>query len=659
MSLETEKAPNGTELSEDFTNLILQKKTAFCKIARNPDGSFRRVDGQKQVTFLEKWANAKVKTCAEIDSHFASKDAALALLTGKETGITVVDFDSKENALFGELCLEAPTLIVETEKGFHAYYKYSDDPMFQTRAGVFFEGVDVRNDGGVIFCPPTPNYRIVRGKKIESLSQGALELLRENFTPSGAGNSLRETTARNDTVFRRACGWIEHYSEDETWSKMVKANKDFLKGELDEKELLTIFEQVKKYRSEKPQQVGAEEDDSQMGSLGLLLSHDGKKYIPCVENIFRILEKSSEFSGRFRYNAWTLENEILIDSWRAMEDSDYVPIQRKIQETFHPFRTIGKDIVRDAVDDACRAHTYDPAVELVRGTKWDGVARLHNWMSTVYGCPDDAYHQSVGENFIKGIVSRIIRPGCKFDSVLVLEGKQGCGKTTSLMKIAGDWHTETTMQADGKDFFLQFQGSMIIELGEGRTQSRTEADQLKAVISKTSDRFRPPYGRNMKVFPRRFVFAMTTNSDEYLKDETGNRRFFPVVVSREHVDLQWIEENRKQLFAEALYRVEVLSETIYEYQGDVEKLREERMIHSPYEEMIAKWIEYPTTFSGSPLDTSEGITIGDVWEFALSGRKDQLDKRKEMSVASALRSLGFRKERRQINGGRIVAWFPS
>jgi len=395
-----------------------------------------------------------------------------------------------------------------------------------------------------------------------------------------------------------------------------------------------------------------------MDLLSTTSSTGSKTYNRCTENVFRILQAHPDFKGRFRFDEWIQKQEIQHGKkWLELDDSDFVPIQRKISAMYPQFRMVSKEMVIDAIQDACRANSYDRAADYVKKIKWDGKGRLDSWLHQVYGVENNAYHKAVGANFFKGMVKRIIKPGCKFDTVMILEGKQGCGKSTSLSLIAGNWHLETTMKADNKDFFLQFKGKLIVEFSEGETMSRTETKNMKAMISTRVDTYRAPYGRIMKDVPRRCIFAMTTNQDEYLKDESGNRRFFPVEVVRERVDLEWIRNNRDQMFAEALHRVEVLKESVYEYPSEAEEYQMDKMVRSPYEEDISKWLKNPFIGGTQARDLAEGISISEVWSYALIGDKAKMRKSEEMQIGLALRQMGFEKRKSGPKESRNWRWF--
>lgn len=387
----------------------------------------------------------------------------------------------------------------------------------------------------------------------------------------------------------------------------------------------------------------------------------GPAYPKCVENIFVILTHHPNFSGRFRFDSWKNKMEIRKnDKWYDLEDADITPIQRSIQRLYTQFVTIGKEIILDAIYDACRANTFDQAEDYIRSLEWDMEPRIDKWISIVYGTEDTDYTRAVGSNFFKGMAKRITQPGCKFDTVMILEGKQGVGKSTSLSIIATpNWHLETTLSPGSKDFFSQFQGKLIVEFSEGETLGRSETKQLKAVISTAIDTYRPAYGRIDKDFPRRCVFAMSTNQEgEYLKDETGNRRFYPIEVGNT-VNLKWLRENRNQLFAEALYRVESLEESIYEYPESAKMIQASKMIRSQYEDTISHWLENPIGGNSRPINLDNGLIISDIWTYALMGDKSRFSKRDEMAIALALKGLGYVNSRRMIDGMRKVKWFKN
>lgn len=396
--------------------------------------------------------------------------------------------------------------------------------------------------------------------------------------------------------------------------------------------------------------------------LDLLYTTDSKGnrlYLKNTENMARLLRHHADFTKRFRYDFF--KNIIEVNDngkWRTMEDSDITRTQTRISVLFpETFGNISEDIINKTIIMVSRENQIDSAVDEVKAVVWDKVPRLDTWLCNAYGVEDNEYHRAVGSNWIKGLVKRIIIPACKFDYVLVLEGEQGIKKSTSLMALGGDWHLETAMSTDNKDFFMQFQGKAIVEFSEGETLSRTEVKRMKAIITMQSDKYRPAYGRLSVDFPRRCVFAMTTNQEEYLKDETGNRRWLPVACKKV-ADIDWILANRQQLFAEAYHRVIELNETLWEFPDEATKNEQEsRRIKDANDETIVDWYWNKLT----PLQRGVGITIAQAHNDCLNGNMSfgkSMNKFQEMSIANVLKNtLKLEKKRKDINGARTTLWY--
>ncbi len=405
-------------------------------------------------------------------------------------------------------------------------------------------------------------------------------------------------------------------------------------------------------------------ENPELDLLFTLSREKEKIFTQNTENICRVLKGHRVFSKTLRYDVFknVFEREVVLSSgipkWRGLEDNDAVDIQTQIQVLFPCFGRVGKDMVYDAIIKVSKENSIDSASDFIRSLEWDGKARLDGWLSSTYGVPHDSYHAAVGSNWLKGLVKRIVEPGCKFDYVLVLEGEQGTKKSTSLAVLGGNWHVETTMSTDSKDFFMQFSGKAIVEFSEGETLSRTEVKRMKAIITMQTDKYRPPYERTSQEFPRRCVFAMTTNQTEYLKDETGNRRWLPVRVVFPESNVEWLAENREQLLAEAYHRVCKLKETIYEFpKEETRKAQDERRVNDPNSDLIVSW--YINELSVKARE--EGITIPQAYKHALHGGfvSKPLDKYNEMIIADTLkRILGLSRKRVMDSGIQSWRWVP-
>lgn len=387
----------------------------------------------------------------------------------------------------------------------------------------------------------------------------------------------------------------------------------------------------------------------------------GNEVIVCnTENIFRVLNSHPEFAKTIRYDKFKNIVEINRNGrWHVLEESDDINIQTRISVLFPFFAKVPKQMVTDAIVKIAKVNEIDSAKDFITSLVWDQKPRLDSWLSLTFGTPNNIYHQKVGSNWVKGMIKRLVDPGAKFDYVLVLEGEQGVKKSTSLAILGGDWHTETVMSTESKDFFMQFAGKAIVEFSEGETMSRTEVKRMKAIITMQNDRYRLPYGKSTQDFPRRCVFAMTTNQTEYLKDETGNRRWLPVTVSLPEANVEWLKENRDQLFAEAYHRVFNLKETIYEFpKEETLEAQNARMVHDSNEDAVFDW--YYNRLS--TLDKENGITPSQVWEMVYhkgfaSGNMNYADSARIVNILKG--SLKLERRRTMVGGFRQWKWYPT
>lgn len=283
------------------------------------------------------------------------------------------------------------------------------------------------------------------------------------------------------------------------------------------------------------------------------------------ENFCRVLESDERIKGAICYNEiayrrWVRgfvpwESEAVDRPWT---DSDDAWLRRWMWVTY---KLKGKDDLDDAVQIAQSLTSINPVREYLDALEWDGKSRIHTMLSDYLGAEMSRYNSAVLRVFLLGAVSRIYRPGTKFDYCMIFTGPQGCGKSTFLSRLAikPEWFNDglSTMGGDKNRTVEQLSGRWIIELGELAAMKRTQdIESVKQFITATFDVHRMPYARYEEQRPRVCVFAGTTNSSSFLVDKTGGRRFLPVEVglrkAKRNLFDKACREDFDQLWAEAV-----------------------------------------------------------------------------------------------------------
>lgn len=336
---------------------------------------------------------------------------------------------------------------------------------------------------------------------------------------------------------------------------------------------------------------------------------------------------------------WTEEDTTRACAW----------LSRHVSLDVHP------QAVNSAVSVVAERNEVHPVRDWLRSLEWDGVSRIDDLFSRYFGAENTWYARQVGAKFLIGAVARVFAPGCKVDCTPILEGAQGIGKSTAIRALASDaFFFDTPIDMGQKDSYQALHGKWIAELSELDSLNRTEVNRAKAFLTTTCDRYRLPYGRHVRDFPRQCVFVGTTNSEAYLKDETGSRRFWPIKCDA--IDLEGIRRDRDQLWAEARARYE-RGESWY---VDSEELRaacaaeqEQRYQADPWEEIVIPWLDIPSR-------RTDGVTTTDVLRSALSIEPANFGRAEENRVAKILARAGWRRGPQQrISGRRVRLYRPA
>ena len=295
----------------------------------------------------------------------------------------------------------------------------------------------------------------------------------------------------------------------------------------------------------------------------------------------------------------------------------------------------------EAIEVTAKRNPFHPVQDYLRGLSWDGTPRLDSWMSDVFGVSETPYHAAVGAKFLIAAVARAMRPGCQMDTMLVLMGGQGIGKTTAVRDLLPEfsWYSETTESPANKDFYQALRGKWIVEIGELHSFKNADWTKIKQMLSARSDTYRASYAHFAKDYQRQCVFIGTTNDETWNRDSTGARRFWPVRCME--VNKDYLRAQRDQLWAEAMLRLDRGEDwwTV----PDCEEHQDSVYQEDVWDSFLTDWIL---------SRTQDSFTIGDILGEALNIERGMQKTSDEMRVGHLLRRLKFKRTRIMVNGTR-------
>jgi predicted P-loop ATPase len=383
------------------------------------------------------------------------------------------------------------------------------------------------------------------------------------------------------------------------------------------------------------------------------LARRGERIIGDERNVMLAFRHAPELAGLVRFNEFALRVEFTRPPpWREVkagaewEDDDDTGAIGWLQAQGVEVRQ--RHVVSDVIALLAKEALYHPVRDYLGGLMWDGEPRLQIWLTEYLNAQaDPAYLNAVGRKFLVSAVARIERPGSQVDHTLVLEARQGAGKssTARILAVCPDWFTDDMPDIHSKDAALQVCGRWIVELSELAALRRgAEVEGMKAFLSRPVDVFRPPYGRRAVSVPRQNVFIGTTNEAHYLRDPTGNRRFWPVRC--EGIDLEALERDRDQLWAEAVQAFRK-SEAWHMSDAEAELARAEQQERVLVTELEASVTEYLSIMAASG---HKEVSAKQVMVEALHLEPDKADfaeraGRLGVQVSSAMQAAGWTKQR--------------
>jgi putative DNA primase/helicase len=286
-------------------------------------------------------------------------------------------------------------------------------------------------------------------------------------------------------------------------------------------------------------------------SLGLQTNEGGLPY-PTLANASLILSGHPRSRGRLWFDTFTGKTmHTFYGAEQEWNDDDDVDLTAWIQQTMrlHKFTV---STVRDAVGHAARRHRRNSLTDWLDSLEWDGEERLNDWVIDYLGVERTEYTMALSRNWPISMVARAYVPGCQVDTMPVLEGKQGRGKSSFLKALGDPWYKALPQQFGEKDFLQAIQGAWLVEIPDMTGFSRREHGAILATIAIRTDVYRPTYGHRVLSHPRVTVFAATSETDDYLKETRGIRRYWPVRCEDIHIEA--LQSVRDRIFAEAVVK---------------------------------------------------------------------------------------------------------
>ncbi len=326
---------------------------------------------------------------------------------------------------------------------------------------------------------------------------------------------------------------------------------------------------------------------------------------------------------------------------RVVEDFDLFVLAERIETSHGRGSTVPTARLREAVEAIARERPFHPVRDWLSGLRWDGIPRIDTLFPTYYGTADNKYTRATGRNLLIGAVARIFDPGAKLDTMVVLEGAQGARKSSSLQTMFGpEWTAEMKSTPDSKDFEGSLLGMWCIEFADLEGMGRADRNRIKMQLSTRADWIRLAYRRDPKRYPRQCIFLSTANDNDYLKDPTGARRFWPVKCG--WIDLEALARDRDQLWAEAVLRYRA-GETWWEVPEQAKDEQEARYQSDSWEEIITPWL----------AGRSE-VTTTDILRNCLEMEIRDHSHAAQIRVGNTLKRCGW--ERVKVRRGACLAW---
>ena len=397
-----------------------------------------------------------------------------------------------------------------------------------------------------------------------------------------------------------------------------------------------------------------------------LIVNDKGRLMDLRENAYLIAKHHPSWKGHIRFDEFA-QRVVLMDKveipgfpigeWTTQHDLYFGLWCAQIMKcSFKSERTIAQGVQMAAGEAG-----FHPVRDWIKSLRWDETPRLEDWLTDCLGIEKSPYAMRAGKYFVLNLIARVFEPGCICRSVPVLEGTQNRGKSESLRALAEPWFADSHLELTDKDSFMMIQGVWLNEIPEMHAFSRADVSRVKEFISSREDNFRPPYGGRVVRPKRQVVFAGTTNDSLYLRDWTGNTRYWPLKTETAgEIDADKVRAVREQLFAEG-YALFKKGERRHPTREEELELfapeQEERAVEHPWKAIIERWLD-PAEFGNEGVmgpNDPKAITVREILIRCLKFDPSRLNDRHEQDVGRIMSALGYSRKRE--SRGERRSWY--
>jgi len=362
------------------------------------------------------------------------------------------------------------------------------------------------------------------------------------------------------------------------------------------------------------------------------------------KNILIYLDTNENTHSLYQYNNFSSRVEITRQPpWKtigmfpkSMEDCDVLELKTFLIKEYNV--EFPSKVLNEGIDAYSRLKAYNPVLNYLKSLEWDKNNRVINLLSHYFSAEDNEYTRYLSKMTMNAACARVDKPGVKYDYMLILEGRQGIGKSFGLEILGAPWHRNVSLTDRTKDTVDKMQGAWIIEVAEMAAFKKKDIESIKSFITNSNDAERLSYGRRTQQFPRQSIFVGTINPDNhgYLSDATGNRRFLPVEC-QDYIKFKDLRRDRDQLWAEAW---QIYKDGFPMYIGIGSREEQMAIDEQRNREIMDDWQELIQQYVGDD-NKVRGV---DIWTECLKGFSSDFDNFKQRRIAQCMSKLGWIKK---------------